>query len=517
MKTINIIAIATALMSAGLAASAQDAAPDAAPAAAAATTPADAPAPAVPDTNMPAGAFPTNGIVLNFHDVPLNTVLNYLSAKAGLIVVSDADLQGKVSVVSKQPIGTNEIVDLLNEELSAKSLGATLEGRTLQIMDTARAKTRAQTKVLVATNGPNSVKMSDEIVTEILPVITLNPVQLVKDLDSLIPTGATVTANEAGSAIIMTAPSRDVHRISEIISDLDSSSVSDVSVFQLKYADAKSVAAELKEVFQSADSDVTRANTRNSFVGRGGRGGGGFNPFGGGFGGGGGGGGGGGNSEESKNSQTHAVFVSDDQMNAVVASAPPSYMVSITNVIYQLDQPSSDVTVIRVFRLTNADPVEIASELADLFPSTTADQNNRNMGFRFAPPWMQQNNGGNSSKSDRMKAQTTVLAVADRRTESVIVTASKDLITEIAGMIAQLDEGPMGKMRVTAFPLEGADPNAVTMTLSGLFLNTGNNSSATSTTALSARTTGNNNAQSSAATTSSSGFGSGSSGSSALH
>src|SRR6202034_782345 len=96
--------------------------------------------------------------------------------------------------------------------------------------------------------------------------------------------GATVTANEAGSAIIMTASRRDVHRIAEIIGDLDSSSVSDVSVFILKYADAKSVAAELKEVFQSADSDVTRAATRNSFVGgRGGRGGGGgFNPFGGG-------------------------------------------------------------------------------------------------------------------------------------------------------------------------------------------------------------------------------------------
>ena len=64
---------------------------------------------------------------------------------------------------------------------------------------------------------------------------TLNPAQLVKDLDSLIPKNATVTANDAGSAVIMTAPQRDVRRISEIISALDSSSVSDVEVFVLKY------------------------------------------------------------------------------------------------------------------------------------------------------------------------------------------------------------------------------------------------------------------------------------------
>jgi type II secretory pathway component GspD/PulD (secretin) len=477
----------------------------------------DAPAQTVANTNMPAEAFPTNGIVLNFHSVPLNAVLNYLSAKAGLIIVSDANLQGSVSVVAKQPIGTNEIVGLLNEQLSKNNLTAVLEGRTLTIMDADRAKSLASTPVKVAT-GPNQVPTDDVIVTEILPVHTLNPAQLVKDLETLIPPKATVSANDAGSAIIMTAPQRDVHRISEIIAALDSSAVSDVEVFALKYADAKSVAAELKEVFQSADSDVTRANTRNNFGrGRGG-GGGGFNPFGG-FGGPGGGGGGGGTSDDTKNSQTHAVFVSDDQMNAVVASAPPDYMPSITNVIEQLDRPSQDITEIKVFKLRHADPVEIASELADLFPSTTAstDQNNRNMGFRFTPPWMQQSTGGNANKSDRMKQQSSVVAVADRRTESVVVTASRDLMVEIKGMIAQLDEGNQGITHVTAIPLESADPAAVEQTITGLFLNQGTASSSQTTTALSARTTGNNNSQSSSTTSTTSGFGTGSSGTAASH
>src|SRR5271154_5148043 len=74
---------------------------------------------AAPLSTTPANTepSPTNGLVLNFHDVPLNAVLTYLSAKAGLIIVSDVNLQGKVSIVAQQPISTNDIVPLLNDQL----------------------------------------------------------------------------------------------------------------------------------------------------------------------------------------------------------------------------------------------------------------------------------------------------------------------------------------------------------------------------------------------------------------
>jgi len=509
MKMKHLVTILLATFAAGVVASAAD---DDASATTNAPAP-DAPAQTVADTIMPAEAFPTNGIVLNFHNVPLNAVLNYLSAKAGLIIVSDANLQGSVSVVAKQPIGTNEIVGLLNEQLSKNNLTAILEGRTLRIMDAERAKSLSSTPVKVATS-PNQVTTDDVIVTEILPVHTLIPAQLVKDLETLIPKNATVTANEAGSAITMTAPGKDVHRISEIIAALDSSAVSEVEVFVLKYADAKSVAAELKEVFQSADSDVTGSNARNSFSGPGGPGGGGG--IGPGFPGGGGGGGGSGD-DSTKNGQAHAVFVSDDQMNAIVASVPPDHMHTVRNVIVDLDQPSRDITEIKIFRLKHADPSEIADELSNLFPSsnTDSDQNNRSMGFQFNP--FQQQTTGNSSQSTRMKRQSTVLAVADRRTESVVVAASRDSMVEIKGMIAALDEGNQGVMHVTAIRLEGADPAAVQQTVSGLFLSQGSSSSSTTTTALSARTQGNNNTQSSSTSSTTSGFGTGSSGASSSH
>jgi hypothetical protein len=124
----------------------------------------------------------------------------------------------------------------------------------------------------VAIEGYTNIPINDEIVTEILPLHTLQAAQLVKDLADLVPRSAIVTANESGNSIIMTGQQKDVRRIDEIINSLDGSALSEVEVFPLQYADSKAVADELKEVFQSEDSDITRASTRNNFRTRGGGG-----------------------------------------------------------------------------------------------------------------------------------------------------------------------------------------------------------------------------------------------------
>ena len=202
-------------------------------------------------------------------------------------------------------------------------------------------------------------------------------------------------------------------------------------------------------------------------------------------------------------------------MNAVVASAPPDYMLTISKVVTQLDQPSQDITEIRVFRLKHADPTEIADELANLFPTTssTSGQNNRNMGFRFGGFGPFGGGGNANNQSARMKQQSTVLAVADRRTQSVVVTASKDIMAEIKGMISDLDDGPQGVQHVFAYDIDSADPASVQETMTTLFAGTQSRTQQTTTTALSARANANNNSQA-ATTSTTSGFGT--TGSSAL-
>ncbi len=454
---------------------------------------------------------PPSGLVLNFQSVPLSAVVNYLSEKAGLIVISDVDLNGRVSIVSGQPISTNEIVDILSTALSKNNYAVALNGRTLTIMTADQARTSSRTPVMPTHSKPEEIPASDQIVTAILPVNTLRAEALIKDLQPLIPQNAAITANEAGNSILMTAPMTEIHRVCEIILALDTTAVSQVEVFILKFADAKTLASELKDVFQTSDSSTSAAATRNNFGGFGGPPG-----FGGPGGPGGFGGPGGGNSDQSstKNSNTKTSFVADDQMNAVVASAPPDYMRMVSNLVAELDKPNQSVTELRVMRLKHADPGEIVDEINLLFPSSdsssSSSQSDRSMGFQFGGRQQQSaRSGGNSTESARMQKLGTVSAVADRRVQSVILSASHALMEQVQHVVRDLDEGTQGVQIVRVMDYGAADPVAVQSTLAGLFSSTtsGKGSSAStaaSTSPLDARYTANANAQSTAVTSSSS-------------
>jgi type II secretory pathway component GspD/PulD (secretin) len=515
MKIKNLTLIVLTALAAGGLATAADTDTNAPATNATPSVPSVAPAPPATNTLEIAGSSdavdltPTNALRMNFHDVPLNTVLNYLSKRMGFVVASETEVRGNATIVSEQPVSTEEVIGLLSSALAKNNYSVTRAGRVLTITTADAAKNGPQTPV----NHPQSpaeIPINDEIVTDVLPVHTLNPTQLIKDLDLLIPPGATMAANEAGNALIMTARQKDIHRFAEIIAALDSSSVSEVEVYVLKFADAKSVSDELKEVFQSPDSTVSRAGQR--FRGGGGFGGGGGFP---GFGGG---GGGGNDNSDTKNAANKAVFVSDDQMNAVVASAPPDYFLMISNVVDRLDQPTSDITIMKVFHLKYADAQETADLLSNLFPDPNSNnnQNNRTMGTQFLPPWLRQQTPV-SSKSDRMTRQALVRAVPDLRTSSVVVTTSRDQMEQIAGVIETLDQNPAQVQHVYAYTLKNTDPVTAQAALTALFsgANTKASPQSSTTSALQQRVTTDNQQQTSSSTTS--GFGTSGSGTSALH
>jgi type II secretory pathway component GspD/PulD (secretin) len=119
--------------------------------------------------------------------------------------------------------------------------------------------------------------------------------------------------------------------------------------------------------------------------------------------------------------------------------------------------------------------------------------------------------GGAGGSNARMQKQTQVLAVADLRTSSVIVTASADLMAEITGMMAQLDIVSERDQKPYVFHLDHGDPAAVLQALQGMFggnssTSRGGSSSSSSTSALQTRETQN---ASSTGSSSSTGIGGG--------
>lgn len=163
------------------------------------------------------------------------------------------------------------------------------------------------------------------------------------------------------------------------------------------------------------------------------------------------------------------TVVADEYSNSLIILAPEVYQGAISNLVKELDVATLEITELRVFTLENADPTEMASVLTGLFQdqtSSTSNNNNRGPGVRFG------NRGGGATTtgdSERSKLQTKVVVVADPRTSSVLVSASKDLMEQIAPMITQLDASSSKKQKVFVYSLENADSADVELVLKNLF------------------------------------------------
>jgi len=313
---------------------------------------------------------------LNFRNVPLEMVLNYLSDAAGFIIVLDTPVSGTVSVISSHPMTRDEAVDLLNAVLNKNGYAAIRNGRTLTIVGKNDAKTR---NIPVKTsNDPDSIPDNAEIVTQIIPIRFVEARQLVSDLSSFVSPQATIVANEAGNSIVVTDTQSNIRHLTEIIRAIDNSAEgeTEIRVFHLTHASPADVASELGQIFPSGGGSGNGTQSPIRFGG-GGRFGG-FPGFGGGggfpgFGGGGGRGGGGGaaaggtdaNSRVQKQSQV--VAVADPRTSSVVVTASKDLMQEIAGMMEQLDVASTRDQKVFVYHMDNGDPQQTLQVLQNMF------------------------------------------------------------------------------------------------------------------------------------------------------
>jgi len=79
------------------------------------------------------------------------------------------------------------------------------------------------------------------------------------------------------------------------------------------------------------------------------------------------------------------------------------------------------------------------------------------------------------AQSERVKKRARVLAVADPRTSSVIVSAVSGLMGQVEEMIRQLDANPAKKQKVYVFEVNPGDVSQIQQVLEDMFESSSNN------------------------------------------
>jgi type II secretory pathway component GspD/PulD (secretin) len=175
-----------------------------------------------------------------------------------------------------------------------------------------------------------------------------------------------------------------------------------------------------------------------------------------------------------------AIIVADPNGNSIIITDTQSNIRHLAQIIRMVDDSAEMETVVTTFPLKWASPIDVANELSSIFPSSTGTQSPVQLGGRggrrgggggFGGA------GGAGTTSQRIQKAQQIGVVPDSRTSAVVVTAPKDLMDEIAGVIADMDKPSTRDQQVYTYQLKNADPNQTLQTLNSMF--GGNNSRGT--------------------------------------
>jgi len=190
-----------------------------------------------------------------------------------------------------------------------------------------------------------------------------------------------------------------------------------------------------------------------------------------------------------------ATIVANEAGNSIVVTDTQANIRHLAQIIQAVDNSAESETEIRVFRLQHASPVDVASELSSVFPSTSSSGSQSPIQFGGrgggrggggggfggrggggfgggGNPFAALFGGGAGNANatqQRIQKASQVTAVADSRIQAVIVTAPKDLMTEITKMMTELDVASERDQGVATIQLKNGDPQQVALVLQNMF------------------------------------------------
>ncbi|MFW6059131.1 MAG: type II secretion system secretin GspD [Phycisphaeraceae bacterium] len=375
---------------------------------------------------------------LNFRDATVDTILRYLSEQAGLIVVTEADLNGRVSLFNHQPVTLKEAVALLNTVLKEQGYAAIRREKVLQIVPLSDAR-HMDLPVRVGSD-PAALGASDTLITQVIPLRRVRASEMAENLTLLLdPEAGNLSANEGSNALIVTSTERNVRSIVEVVHALEQSmsrtQVADVRVFHLEHASAPEVAQLVTETFQadaSDDDDRRRMPWQRRRSGDDG-------------------------DEQRSGPEMQIRAAANERTNSMVVTGPSDTLEVIAEVVTDLDTDTAARQGVLTYHAKHSTVTELQTLFTDLFAEQTNQANGN--GARPQPRWRR---GGDddqqSGGEDASDLIGNVTAVADQSTNTLLVLTQEANFPRIRAILEELDRPvPQVMVRVLVAELTHSD------------------------------------------------------------
>lgn len=411
-------------------------------------------------------------LTFNYTNARVDDVLTYVSNVTGWKFVFEANAKvppnATISAVSDGPVTADQGLVILDTALRQHGLATVnpyapkmpRKGDTVNIMKIEDAVK----KVLEVHFGsdPDKVAPTDKVITQIVSLKGANVVDVQKELkdtiDKCLEPNGKWSISTYSNSLIMTGRSDGIRRAMLILSILDVKGTDELKthVYTLKNADATETTKLLTEIFKKETANAQRdANPMGRL----------FEMF----------GGGGRNRGDQGGPSPKTVaseivrIVADTRTNSIICVATDDNMKTIQSVIDQLDDKSVEMMKLKHYPLQYADATEVAKVITEVFAeqgsSSSQQQRNQRGGNPFRAMFLgQQEQGGESVAASR-----EVRAVADIRTNAVIIAAAEKNFKLIDDLVASMDRQISDMLIVKIYELQNADATEMARILREMF------------------------------------------------
>jgi general secretion pathway protein D len=358
-----------------------------------------------PDENNSASDLVPDGqelVNINFPELTdIKDIIHAVSLWTGKNVILGRDVTGKVQMISPRKVTKVEAYQAFLSALNLLGLTTVETGKVIKIVSV-RTALKSNLKTFL---GSTYTPLTDELITQIVPLKYVNATEIQKSLSKIL-TANSVIAYEPTNTLIISDSGFKVKRFLDIIQLMDvQTQQPKVAIVPIRFGDAKGIAAMVSEIFKARSTGPGKATASASYL--------------------------------------SYKIMTDERTNSVVIFGPPRTIADVKELVKEFDLPIDDPSrqaTIHVRPLDYADAAKLASTLKSL--TTGGQASGPSSARRFTPPPIGPGPkpvGNTNNPPDVAVMDNDVKITADESSNSLLITGSRAAYESINSLIRKLD------------------------------------------------------------------------------
>jgi general secretion pathway protein D len=342
-------------------------------------------------------------ISINFDNAPILEVIDVMSRITGENFIIDPAVKGTVTVIAPKRVPKENVFDVFLSILEMNGFSVVRIGDVYKVVPS-RTATQKNVPVAVGREAKDATGV-DKIITQLIPVKYSDAQAIVGVITPLISRDANITAYANTNTIIVTDTSANIKRLLQIIGEIDVPGFEQsITIIPLTNAQADTLTQEILQALEASPAGAAGAppiprTTRRRAP-----------------------------TQQAVAATTSQIkIIPDLRTNSIIVVANEFDTEQVRFLVRELDKPTPiEATNIHVYRLQNALAEDVAAVLTNLAQQT-------------APTTPGAAAAAAAAVSGIRTFYKEVSIVADKTTNSLIITASPQDYAVIAAVVDELD------------------------------------------------------------------------------